>query len=64
MNTYQISEESYKKGYEAGVKDFAERLTALFEQYATYDTMHIYEIKDRIDIMEQELTEGKEDEGK
>ena len=26
MNTYQMSEESYKNGYEAGVKDFAERL--------------------------------------
>ena len=26
MNTYQMSEESYKNGYEAGVKELAERL--------------------------------------
>ena len=39
-------------------KEFAERLQAMFEQYATYDTLHIYEIIDRIDIVLEELTEG------
>ena len=43
-------------------KEFAERLSALIEQYETYDTLHTYEILDRIEIILSELTERKEDE--
>ena len=53
--------EAYKKLQTARDKaynKFAERLQAMFEQYATYDTLHIYEIIDRIDIVLDELTEG------
>ena len=42
-------------------KEFAERLNGLLKEYAPYDTLHIYEIKDRIDIVE-ELTEKNDKE--
>ena len=42
-------------------KEFADRFSALFEQYETYDTLHTYEILDRIEITLTELIERKED---
>lgn len=41
-------------------REFAERFNDLLKEYAPYDTFHIYEIKDRIDIVEDELTESNE----
>lgn len=41
-------------------REFAERFNDLLKEYAPYDTFHIYEIKDRIDIVEDELTEKKD----
>ena len=39
-------------------KEFAEKFKGLLKEYAPYDTLHIYEIQDRIDIVEDILTEG------
>ena len=41
-------------------REFAKRLNALLEEYAAYHTLAVYEIKDRIDIVEDELTESNE----
>jgi hypothetical protein len=41
-------------------KEFAERLTASFEQFDTYDTLHIYEITDRIDNLLEEMESERE----
>ena len=46
-----------RMGKAEAYREFAERLNALFAEYAPYDTLHTYEIKDRIDIVEDELTE-------
>lgn len=43
-------------------REFAERFNDLLKEYAPYDTFHIYEIKDRIDIVEDELTGGANNE--
>ena len=53
--------EAYKKlqtARDEAYNKFAEMLQAMFEQYETYDTLHIYEIIDRIDIVLDKLTEG------
>lgn len=53
-----------KKAKFKAIKEFAEKFKSLFEQYGDYDTLHIYEIKDRIDIIEEVMTEQrKDDEG-
>ena len=44
-------------------KEFAERFNELLKDYAPYDTLHIYEIQDRIDIVEDILTEGGNEDG-
>ena len=43
-------------------REFAERFNDLLKEYAPYDTFHTYEIKDRIDIVEDELTGGANNE--
>ena len=50
----------YEKGYSDGIKDFAERLESVFVKFEEYDTLHIYEILDRIEIVLDEMTEGNE----
>lgn len=37
------------------IKEFAERFRALFAEYSSYDTLHVYEILDRIDVVEEEM---------
>lgn len=51
----QIKSEAYK--------EFAEKFKGLLKEYAPYDTLHIYEIQDRIDIVEDILTEGGNEDG-
>ena len=41
------------------IKEFEERFGALLADFDDYDTLHIYEIKDRLDLV-KEMTEGKE----
>ncbi len=41
------------------IKEFAERFGALLADFDDYDTLHIYEIKDRLDLV-KEMAEGKE----
>lgn len=43
------------------IKRFAERLKTLFSQYADYDTLCVYEVKDRITKEEAEAALRKED---
>ena len=39
------------------IKEFAERFGALLADFDDYDTLHIYEIKDRLDLV-KEMTEN------
>lgn len=40
-------------------KDFADRFESLLADYEDYDTLHIYEIKDRIDIVKEMVGDDK-----
>ena len=40
------------------IKEFVERFNSLLAEFADYDTLHIYEIKDRIDLI-KEMTESQ-----
>lgn len=35
------------------VKEFYEKFNSLFADFADYDTLHIYEIKDRLDLVKE-----------
>ncbi len=61
MNIYDVSEISYKNGYEAGVKEFAEKLKrSATAQNKTKDEKYVYKIDtDFIDNLAKELTESK-----
>ena len=50
-----------QKAKAEAVKEFYEKFNSLFADFADYDTLHIYEIKDRLDLV-KEMTEneGKE----
>lgn len=37
------------------IKGFVERFKSLFAEYSSYDTLHVYEILDRIDVVEEEM---------
>lgn len=37
MNVYIATEQAYKNGYEAGVKEFAEKLEVIYEELKTID---------------------------
>ena len=70
MDKHTATEQAYKNGYEAGVKEFAERLKerAVSHSYCNAPDFKLntkYEIWDScIDNLLTELTERKEDEGK
>lgn len=69
MKAYDETEQAYKNGYEAGVKDFAERLKGyccrMFDMGSGHEAGEVVllEFSD-IDKLVKELTEGKGDEGK
>ncbi len=46
---------AYERGRAEASKEFAERLRALFSELNKYDRLHVYEILDRIDIVEEEM---------
>ena len=58
MDIYTMSEQSYKNGYNAGVKELAERLKADFVSYENYGGKYV---KFLIDKFLKELTESKND---
>ena len=55
IKALQFDRGQYEKGYKDGVKALAERFRALLSEYSAYDTLHTYEILDRIDVAEEEL---------
>ena len=59
MNIHDESEQAYKNGYEAGVREFAERLknVACLGEYP-WDDERVYIFQS--DEIANELTEGKE----
>ena len=59
MNVYIATEQAYKNGYEAGVKDFAERFEVIYEELKAID-------RECDAVLEElkRLKERKEDEGK
>lgn len=59
MNTYTATEQAYKNGYEAGVKEFAERLEVIYEELKAIDR----ECDAVLDELKR-LKQRKEDEGK
>jgi hypothetical protein len=64
MNTYNATEQAYRNGYEAGVREFAERL-----KKKTYPFPCAIGVENAVTIraindLLKELTERKEDEGK
>lgn len=58
MNENDAIEQAYKNGYEAGVKEFAERVKNGFCPGCEYET---FTIREFIDTLVKELTERKED---
>ena len=56
-------EQEIRKAKSEAYKEFAEKFKGLLKEYAPYDTLHIYEIQDRIDIVEDILTEGGNEDG-
>lgn len=56
-------EQEIRKAKSEAYREFAERFNELLKDYAPYDTLHIYEIQDRIDIVEDILTEGGNEDG-
>lgn len=55
MNEHDIAEQAYKNGYEAGVREFAEKITEVFLRYAH---LHSYAEMARKDYIE--TVDGKE----
>jgi len=60
IKAMQYDRGQYQKGYADGIKEFADRFRGLFSEYSGYDTLHIYEILDRIDAVEEEMVGGAE----
>ena len=57
MNIHDATEYAYKNGYEAGVKEFAERLKEKLKNVCyveEYDSIYVHKI---IDNLAKELTE-------
>ena len=57
MNIHDATEQAYKRGYEAGVKEFAERLRKIGTDEEAYGYVHLWEV----DHIAKELTESKND---
>jgi hypothetical protein len=57
INRQNAEIEEYKYALEEikaeATKEFAERFYSLLAEYEDYDTLHIYEIKDRIDLVKE-----------
>lgn len=60
IKAMQYDRGQYQKGYADGIKEFAKRFRELFSEYSGYDTLHTYEILDRIDAVEEEMVGGAE----
>lgn len=50
-----FNSETIKRCVAEANKDFAKKLRALFAEFDKYDSLHVYEIIDRIDIVEEEM---------
>ena len=53
MDIYMASEVAYKNGYEAGVKEFAEKITEVFMRYA-----HLHNYADQARVAQVESVDG------
>lgn len=49
-------DEAIDKAKSEAYREFAEMINNMLTDYEPYDTLHIYEVRDRIDIAEDELT--------
>lgn len=58
LKLHKLIPKMLKEAKSEAYKEFAEKFKGLLKEYAPYDTLHIYEIQDRIDIVEDILTEG------
>ena len=56
MDIKDVCEQAYKNGYNDGVREFAKELYNTFRQYENYDRFHTFEILDRIETVEEQLT--------
>jgi hypothetical protein len=61
MNIHDSTEQAYKNGYEAGVREFAERLKICLYDKPSLFTQQRYIVNSEVDTLVEEMTE---DEGK
>ena len=56
MNVYTATEQAYKNGYEAGVKEFAERFKEKVGSIPQYH-FNLLQVEDDINTLVKEMTE-------